>query len=92
MGTICTQAARQLREVDSYRKDELFKEIKDLSKKHKLPTNEIIKGLQLLEDERKNKLYIDSGDNFDECMCGISQSIESISRALEDKNDQTKWE
>jgi len=56
--------------------------VKELAKKHKLTTTEIINGLKVLELQRRNDLFVANGDIHDEQIAGIGEEFQGISSSL----------
>ena len=82
MGTLYSQEPRKYWNITTSNANSFFEEIKELSKKHKMTTSEIIDGLQVLELRRKNDLYVSNGDIHDEQIAGIGQEFQEIASSL----------
>jgi len=82
MGTLYEQPPREYSKIITSETNYFFEEIKELSKKHKMTTTEIIDGLKLLELRRKNDLYVSNGDIYDVQIAGIGQEFQKIASSL----------
>ena len=82
MGTLYHQDPRKYQEITTDNKKYFFEEVKELAKKHKLTTTEIINGLKVLELQRRNDLFVANGDIHDEQIAGIGEEFQGISSSL----------
>ncbi len=83
MGTLYDQKPRTIRNITRLDEDYFFEEIIELSKKYKMTHQDVINGLKVLELKRRNDLFVDNADIYDEQIAGIGQEFQKISSALD---------
>ncbi len=84
MGTLYDQPNRDYREVEAESDLEIvLKEMIRLSKEHGVSVADVIATANVMELKRRNNLFVDNGNIFDEQIAGIGQTLGSISSALE---------
>jgi hypothetical protein len=85
MGTLFNQSPRNYREYNENKIGEFLETVLKLSQKYKIPTNEIIHAVEVLELRRKNDLYVANGDTFDEQMAGLGNLLQDLNSILADR-------
>ena len=86
MGTLTNQAPRNHRKVQL---DEFLTDAVKLAEKHKIAVSDVIAASQALEFRRRNDLYVDDGDAFDEQIGGIGALLQQLCSAVENfKKDE----
>ncbi|MEI6328218.1 MAG: hypothetical protein WCP16_03225 [Pseudanabaena sp. ELA645] len=89
MGTLFNQSPRNYREYNENEIQEFLETILKLSQKYKIPTNEVIHAVEVLEIRRKNDLYVANGDIFDEQMAGLGNLLQDLNnKILSDRLNQ----
>jgi hypothetical protein len=83
MGTLFKQEIRSQRYVEESDLDEFLSSAVKLSQKHKIPVADVISASRVLELKRRNDLYVNNGDAFDEQIAGIGELLQSMSQAVE---------
>lgn len=78
MGTLFNQEPRPFRIITTEDVISFIEDMQKISKKTKLEINEVIKVVEILELRRKNDLFIDDGDTFDEQMSGIGEIMNEL--------------
>ncbi|HHD80446.1 MAG TPA: hypothetical protein ENK99_02395 [Campylobacterales bacterium] len=91
MGTLYNQPPRDYTKITISDKNHFFEEVKALSKKHKMTTDEIINGLKILELRRRNDLFVNNGDIYDEQIAGIGHEFQDISSSLREIAESIKY-
>lgn len=78
MGTLKNQKPRNYNNVT--KSDIIFycEEIKYISKQSGFTINQIIEIIKIKELERKNNLYVNNGDIFDEQMSGLAEILNTF--------------
>ena len=82
MGTLFNRKPRGYRDCDENKIREFIETVLKLSKEYKIPTNEVIHAVEVLELRRQNDLYVDNGDTFDEQMTGFGSLIQDLNSIL----------
>ena len=88
MGTLFSQAERKWCVVSTADLDEFLSLAVDLAKKNKVAVSDVIKAKEVLEMQRRNDLYVNNGDTFDEQMMGIGELLQGISSAIENLSSE----
>ena len=81
MGTLFDQQNRNHRKPDL---DGFLRSVSELATQHKISIAEIIAASHVLELRRRNELYVDNGDAFDEQISGIGELLKQLCSAVED--------
>ena len=68
MGTLFNQPPRSSQSFKSADVKELIDEVKRISRDKKVSIDQVLKAMKILSLERRNELYKDNGDIFDEQM------------------------
>jgi hypothetical protein len=82
MGTLFNQSPRNYREYNENKIEEFLETVLSLSQKYKIPTNEVIHAVEVLEIRRRNDLYVANGDTFDEQMAGLGNLLQDLNNVL----------
>lgn len=82
MGTLFQQPARKAFSIDQKEVKNLLDDALELSKNYKLPLETILKAYEIKEMERRNDLYRNNGDIFDEQMTGFGEIFEKIAESV----------
>ncbi|MDZ7817414.1 MAG: hypothetical protein U5K55_01860 [Aliarcobacter sp.] len=88
MGTLYTQELRMTYDLDMEQCNEFFDDVQTLTKSHKMTNQEIIEGLKVLELRRKNDLFVNNGDIYDEQIAGIGKELSKISSSLKEITEE----
>lgn len=88
MGTLFNQPERNHRRVTDSELDAFLSDAVKLAKKHSINVAEVIKAKEVLELERRNDLYVNNGDSFDEQMSGIGGILQEMVCAIEDLRNE----
>jgi hypothetical protein len=83
MGTLFNQEPRNHLHVEASNLDEFLSSAVKLSQKHKIPVSDVISASRVLELSRRNDLYVNNGDAFDEQVAGIGELLQKLSDAVE---------
>ncbi len=83
MGTLKDQPPRKYQSLISTEPDIAISQIKDFIVKHKITFEQAIMFFQLLENSRKNTIYVDNGNIFDEQMSGFGKILEKLKIQIE---------
>lgn len=84
MGKLGNQAIRKDMNVNIHELSGYIDDIKSIAKDKKLEVELVLKAAHVLELKRRNNLYNQNGDYFDEQIAGIGQILQSIADNLED--------
>ena len=84
MGTLFDQPERDYRRVTDSELDAFLFAAVQVAKKHRINVAEVIKAKEVLELERRNDLYVNNGDSFNEQMSGIGGILQEMVSAIED--------
>lgn len=76
MGTLFEQKPRKGFNVSEQEIGDFLKEITALAKKNNISVADVIEAYKTLEYRRKNNLFHDNGDIFDEQMAGFGKLLE----------------
>jgi len=76
MGTIHNQPPRNFRHISKTEVNEFLNDVDYLTRTTGFKTDQILTAYHILELRRRNDLYVDHGDAFDEQLSGIAQIIE----------------
>ena len=87
MGTLFDQQPRNHRDVNEAKLDDFLSTVVRLSQEHEIAVSDVIAARRVLELERRNGLYIDNGDAFDEQIGGVGKLLQSLTIALEGLKD-----
>ncbi|MBD2043479.1 hypothetical protein [Microcoleus sp. FACHB-672] len=88
MGTLFDQPERNHRRVTDSELDAFLSDAVKLAKKHSINVAEVIKAKGVLELERRNDLYVNNGDSFDEQMSGFGEILQEMVSTLEDLRNE----
>ena len=80
MGTLFDQKPRDDKKADL---DNFLSKVTTLAIKHKVAVSDVIAASAALELKRKNDLYVDDGDAFDEQIGGIGKLLQDLCSAVE---------
>ena len=83
MVTLFSQQPRNYLDVNADKIEDFLDIVSKLSEKYKIPTNEIIYSFEVLELRRKNDLFVQNGDVFDEQMAGFGELLKDLNEAVE---------
>jgi hypothetical protein len=83
MGTLFKQEIRSQRYVEESDLDGFLAAAVKLSQKHKIHVADVISAGRVLELKRRNDLYVNNGDAFDEQIAGIGELLQTLSSAVE---------
>ena len=78
MGTVFDQPERNFRRSNKQEVILTINMIKEISSETSVPISDIIELLKVMEMERKNDLYVDNGDAFDEQVSGFAEIIRTL--------------
>lgn len=88
MGTLYDQPHRNYRGIEAeHDLDVVLKEMIRLSKEYGVSVTDVIALANVMELKRRNSLFVDNGNIFDEQMAGIGHILDSISSAIESLNN-----
>ena len=76
MATIHNQPPRQFRHISKVEVNELLNDVDYLTQTTGFKTDQILTAYHILELRRRNDLYVDNGDAFDEITSGLAQIME----------------
>jgi len=85
MGKVCNQPRRDRLTIKMDDADRFVKNIKNFAKDNEISYEEALKTFDTLAYERRTDAIIDAGDNMDECLCGLYQSLSGIADSIESK-------
>lgn len=83
MGVLGDQSKRNYWDVGKEELNYYLEEIKSIAKSKNLEVGTVIKATEVLELRRRNNLYAQNGDYFDEQMGGFGDIFRSIAEALD---------
>ena len=78
MGTVYYQPERKYHRLRKQEVTCTINMIKEISGETLLPVSDIIELLKVMEMERKNDLYVDNGDAFDEQVSGFAEITRTL--------------
>lgn len=90
MGTLFNQRPRADHDKSITKADveSLLDEMLDISARYKIPVTYVLSAREILELERRNNLYLQNGDTFDEQMAGFGQLIQELNETFKDALDE----
>jgi acetoin utilization deacetylase AcuC-like enzyme len=83
MGTLFRQEPRNHLRVETSDLDEFVSSAVKLAQKHKIHVCDVIAAGRVLELSRRNDLFVNNGDAFDEQIAGIGELLQKLSDAVE---------
>ena len=86
MGTVYDQQPRNNYDITQWCLDQRIEMIKTKASENDLTYDQVLRTMELLEQTRRNDLYVANGDNFDEQMCGIAKCIDNLTEAIRENN------
>ena len=90
MGTLLNQGHRNYQHCDKI--EDVISEIqalKDIQKKTGLTYDQVLETCKMLELRRKNTLYVENGDTFDEQMAGFGELLKELNRIFSSSFGET---
>jgi hypothetical protein len=78
MGTLFNQAVRERHLVTPAEIDKSLSVAIDLAKKHDIDVTDVIAMMGILEERRRNDLYVADRDAFDEQIAGIGEILQNL--------------
>ena len=83
MGTLYDQQPREDKSVSIKDVDWFLEEVSELVKTHKVSVSDVIEAYKVLEQKRRNDLYVANGDIYDEQIGGIGEEIQKVADSIE---------
>lgn len=87
MGTLFEQPNREHCFINEDNINDFFTEVKRVSEQFKMSKTDVIQGFKVLELCRRNELYLNNGDAFDEQMTGFGELFKELIGTLQINND-----
>jgi hypothetical protein len=84
MGTLFEQPERDEEHNTGFTADEMIIEIKRVMGVHGLSMDQSLRFFELLENKRRNQLYVNNGNILDEQLAGFGKLIDRFLDAYED--------
>ena len=82
MGTLFQQLNRSKYDNEEYNINSLIADLKDLEENEGFTKDQAIEFLKVAQLRRRNNLYRNNGDAWDEQIAGIGEILQSISNSL----------
>jgi hypothetical protein len=82
MGTLYNQPDRNYHHINDSNAISFIERVKDISKKEKITFAEVLQVFEILENKRRNDLYVANGDILDEHMAGLGELVKGISSSV----------
>ena len=82
MGTLFEQPKRYKSDNEEYNINSLIADLKDLEENEGFTKDQAIEFLKAAQLRRRNNLYQNNGDAWDEQIAGIGEILQSISNSL----------
>lgn len=83
MGTLQDQPLRKYLRVTKTDIEQLLEEATTLSVDYEVSLADVLMAYRIKELERRNDLFVNNGDIFDEQMAGIGEILQEISHSLD---------
>jgi len=83
MGTLFNQEPRRYLKVREIEISDLLTVAKKQAKEHKIEVSLVLEAYRIKEMERRNNLYADNGDIFDEQMQGFGELFQELNQKLD---------
>lgn len=82
MGTLFNQPERENKKIQLESVDNFLSASYELATKHKIEVKDVIAAIHALELQRKNDLYVQNANVFDEQLAGFGDILKEIHEAL----------
>jgi hypothetical protein len=90
MGTLFNQRERNYRQVNDEVVENYVEWAVRIAKVHKVSVRDVLYARHMLEESRRNDLYVANGDAFDEQIGGIGELLLSLNCTIEKYVDKEK--